>query len=106
MRQEWRIVANTTLLSLLSLSTVKPRSVMKATMACSVVWLGIEADRHLAFRIGRFAGSDALLLAKHGVEAGGAGDAAESLDQISHRLARSRSHAFERSQAADTRQGH
>ncbi len=49
--------------------------------------VGIEANRDLALRIGRFARSNALLLAEHGIETGSAGDATESLDEIDHGLA-------------------
>ena len=39
------------------------------------------------------------MLAEQGVEAGGAGDAGESLDQIDHGLAGCGRHGFERSQS-------
>jgi hypothetical protein len=68
--------------------------------------VGIEADRHFAFGIGRLAGSDALLLAEHGVEAGSAGDTTEPLDEISYSLVRFSRQAFEGSQAANARHGH
>src|ERR1700728_824657 len=67
---------------------------------------GIKADRHLALGIGRFAGRDALLLAQHGVEAGGTGNTAESLDEVSQGPGLCSRHGFNGSEAAHTRQRH
>ena len=43
---------------------------------------GVEADGGDGFRIGGGAGGDSLLFGEHGVEAGGAGDAAEAADVV------------------------
>jgi hypothetical protein len=58
--------------------------------------MGVESDSGFAFGIGRFAGGDAFLLTKQGVETGGAGNTGESLDLIHGRLGGCRGDGLER----------
>ena len=67
---------------------------------------GVEADRGYGLRVGGGAGGDAFLLEEHGVEAGGAGDAAEAADVVGDGFFWGRGDCFDRRDGAGGGDGH